>query len=345
MDPIMLAVSPTSRSSPCSRAVGATTALRWLLTGTDASGAAWIAGETSSWTTLTTSSGTGSGSLLWNRNAAGLAVGTYVDTITVTAPGAASGSPARIIDTLRITAVPVSIALAVTPSHHDVAVQQGSTAPGESATVTLTGTNAAATDWSATKKKAWTTLLTANGTGSGAATWSRNASGLTVGTYVDTITVSAPGAASGSPAMIIDTLRITAAPVPIVLAVSPASRNVVIQQGNAAPGDNATVTLTGTGAASTAWNATRKHIWTTLATAGGTGTGVLAWTRNVASLAVGTYVDTIVVTAPGAASGSPATIYDTVQIIPGAVILAVRPGSKRAQVDDRKRHRGARAGD
>ena len=330
--PIVLAVSPASLSITVQQGVAAPSGNATVtLTGTNASSAAWIAVESSSWTTLTTGSGTGNGTVSWTRNAAALAVGTYVDTITVTAPSAASGTPARIIDTLRITAAPVSIVLAVSPTSRSVAVQQGDAAPGGNATVTLTGTNASSAAWIAVETGSWTTLTTGSGTGSGTVTWTRNAAALAVGTYVDTITVTAPGAVSGSPATIIDTLRITAASVPIVLAVSPAARSVAIQQGNAAPGDNATVTLTGTGAASTAWNATRKHSWTTLATAGGTGTGVLAWTRNVASLAVGTYVDTIVVTAPGAASGSPATIYDTVQIIPATVILAVRPGSKRSR--------------
>ena len=72
---------------------------------------------------LTTASGTGTALVAWNRNSAGLVVGTYVDTITVTAPGAASGSPATIIDTLRITAAPVPIDAAWT-LHPDVVIQQ-----------------------------------------------------------------------------------------------------------------------------------------------------------------------------------------------------------------------------
>ncbi len=330
--PIVLAVSPASRNVVIQQGNAAPGDNATVtLTGTGAASTAWNATKKQSWTTLVTASGTGSGSVSWTRNASGLVAGTYVDTITVAAPGAASGSPDLIVDTLRITAPPIPIVLAVSPASLSITVQQGVAAPSGNATVTLTGTNASSAAWIAVESSSWTTLTTGSGTGNGTVSWTRNAAALAVGTYVDTITVTAPGAVSGSPATIIDTLRITAASVPIVLAVSPAARSVAIQQGNAAPGDNATVTLTGTGAASTAWNATRKHSWTTLATAGGTGTGVLAWTRNVASLAVGTYVDTIVVTAPGAASGSPATIYDTVQIIPATVILAVRPGSKRSR--------------
>jgi hypothetical protein len=65
------------------------------------------------------------------------------------------------------------------------------------------------TAWTATKRRAWTTLTTSSGTGSGRVRWSRDASGLAVGTYVDTITVTASGA-TGSPAILVDTLRVTA---------------------------------------------------------------------------------------------------------------------------------------
>ncbi len=102
--------------------------------------------------------------------------------------------------------------------------------------MTLTGDNSTTAAWTASKRKSWTTLTTASGTGSGTVTWTRNTTGLAVGTYVDTITVSATGA-SGSPAGVIDTLRITAVPVPLVLAVSPGSRNAAVRQGSSAPGE------------------------------------------------------------------------------------------------------------
>ena len=74
--------------------------------------------------------------------------------------------------------------------------------------------------------------------------------------------------------------------VPITVAVSPAVRSASVQQGNAAPGDNATVTLSGTNASTTAWSATKKKTWTTLTIASGTGSGTVAWTRNATGLAV-----------------------------------------------------------
>ncbi len=276
-----------------------------ILTGTNAGSTAWVATKKKPWIILANASGTGSGAVSWYRDATGLSVGTYLDTITVTAAGA-TGSPGMIYDTLKITAAPAGVALSVSPAARSVVVQQGTAAPSDNATVTLTGTNAASTAWSATKKQAWLTLTNANGTGSGSVTWNRNATGLAAGTYVDTITVSA-GSVTGSPGTIFDTLKITAAPIPVVMAVSPAARSVSVQQGNAAPSDNATVTLTGTNAASTAWTATKRQAWLTFTNASGTGSGTVTWNRNASGLAVGTYVDTITVASAGIA-GSPATV-------------------------------------
>jgi subtilisin len=326
--PLTLAVSPGSRSisAQVGTAVSGSNATV-TLAGDGAATTAWTATKRRAWTTLTSGNGTGSGTVAWSRSTTGLAVGTYVDTITVTASGA-TGSPARVIDTLVITAAPAPLTLAVSPGSRSVSAQQGTAVAGSNATVSLTGDGAATTAWTATKRRAWTTLTTGNGTGSGTVAWSRNTTGLAVGTYVDTITVTATGA-TGSPSRVIDTLVITAAPVPLTLAVSPGSRSISAQIGTAAAGSNATITLSGTGAATTAWTATKRRTWTTLTTASGTGSGTVAWSRNTTGLAVGTYVDTITVTASGA-TGSPSRVIDTLRITaaPVPLTIAVSPGSR-----------------
>src|SRR5690606_24011493 len=83
---------------------------------------------------------------------------------------------------------PVPLAMTVSPTSRRTTVQAGTAADGDSATVTLSGDNSGSTAWTATKKKAWTTLTTANGTGSGKVKWNRSTNGLSAGTYVDTIT-------------------------------------------------------------------------------------------------------------------------------------------------------------
>ncbi|MES2124548.1 MAG: S8 family peptidase [Gemmatimonadota bacterium] len=327
--PLTLAVSPAARSASVQQGSSAPSDQATVtLSGDNNLTTAWTATKRKSWTTLTTSSGIGSGTVAWNRNATGLAVGTYIDTITVTAVGVAT--PRTVFDTLRVTAVPVPLTLAVSPAARSATVQAGGSAPADQATVTLSGDNNATTPWSATKRKSWTTLTTGSGTGSGTVAWSRNATGLAAGTYVDTITVTAVGVAT--PRTVFDTLRVTAAPVPLTLAVSPSARSVTVQAGTSAPADQATVTLSGDNNATTPWSATKRKSWTTLTTGSGTGSGTLAWSRNASGLAAGVYVDTITVTATGVAT--PRTVYDTLRITtaPVPLTLAVSPSARSVTV-------------
>jgi hypothetical protein len=84
-----------------------------VLSGADAGMAGWTAAHgAGSWLTVSTPGGTGSGSVPWVRDPTGLAPGWYVDTITVSVPGAA-GSPGLVIDSLVALAPDVSAGCAV----------------------------------------------------------------------------------------------------------------------------------------------------------------------------------------------------------------------------------------
>jgi photosystem II stability/assembly factor-like uncharacterized protein len=84
-----------------------------VLSGADAGMAGWTAAHgAGSWLTVSTPGGTGSGSVRWVRDPTGLAPGWYVDTITVSVPGAA-GSPGLVIDSLVALAPDVSAGCAV----------------------------------------------------------------------------------------------------------------------------------------------------------------------------------------------------------------------------------------
>jgi minor extracellular protease Epr len=330
--PVALAVSPRSRKATVQQGSSAPSDQATVtLSGTNASSTPWTATKKKSWTTLTTASGTGSGTVAWSRNSTALTAGTYVDTITVSATGA-TGSPTVVYDSLVVTPVIIPVTLAVAPGARSVSVQQGGAAAGSSATVTLTGTDAATTAWTASKKKSWTTLTTASGTGSGTVAWTRSTVPLAVGMYVDTITVTAAGAI-GSPTVVYDTIHVTAAPVPVTIAVSPAARSATIQAGSSAPNTSVAVTLAGDNAATTAWSATHKASWTSITTGSGTGSGTLAWTRNTTALGVGTYVDTFTVSATGAVN-SPVKVYDTLHVTaaPVPVTIAVSPAARSATI-------------
>lgn len=77
-----------------------------VLGGAGAATTAWVATHGGgSWLTLTTASGTGSGTLRWSRDATLLSSGTYVDTITVALQGP-GGATARIVDSVTVRDAP-----------------------------------------------------------------------------------------------------------------------------------------------------------------------------------------------------------------------------------------------
>lgn len=204
---LSVALSASSRrdSVLMGSTVGGPDSVTVALVGAGSGTAAWIATHgVAPWLTVITVAGTGTGPLRWTRDPTGLPLGTYVDTITVSAAGAL-GSPARLIDTLHIV-VP---AMALAASHRRDSTTLGSTVMRkDSVALTFSGLGSAQATWAVTHGPApWLTVTTAAGTGSGRVRWTRNPTGLAVGTVVDTITIVAAGALGG-PLQIIDSLRI-----------------------------------------------------------------------------------------------------------------------------------------
>lgn len=257
-----------------------------ILSGTDAATSTWSATHTAAaWVTLTNAAGTGTGRLRWTRNPTGLAAGVYVDTITVTVPGAID-SPWLLVDSL---VVQTALTVALTPTGRAASVLQGTTTTiPDSASLSLEGWGADTTQWTATRVSGWLTLVTAAGTGPGTIQWTRDPTALAVGTYVDTIRVAT---SQGPFADLYDTLEV----VPLPLVLEPASRRDTADAGSVTVvPDSATVTLQGPGSDTTSWTATHgARAWLTLTSAGGAGSGTVRWTRNPTGLLPGTYVDTI----------------------------------------------------
>lgn len=329
--PLALAVAPTSRRDTV--ASGATSAdADWSsvsLTGDNSATTAWTASAKHAWTQLTSASGTGSGTVSWNRNPSGLAAGVHVDTITVVA----SAQTVRVIDSLVVLPPTTPLALAVSPaSRRDSAEVGAVVAQADSGTVSLSGTAASTTTWTATRNSVWLVLTTASGVGSGKVRWTRNPTGLPAGVYVDTISVNAMGAA-GSPARIIDSLRIYVDNTPLTETVTPQSRYHSAKQGTSSLADSAQVGLTGAGATAAAWTATSLKPWTTLTVAAGTGSGNVRWSHDLTGLAAGTYVDTISVVVANAI-GSPSWVIDTLVVTALKGKRVGKTGSAGTSVND-----------
>ena len=328
--PVTIAVSPIAHSVVLQQgSVAPADFASVTLSGTAAPATAWSAVHRGSWLNLTSSSGTGSGTVAWTRNVAALAAGTYVDTIVVSAVGVSSA--AMIYDSVRISAAPVPLHIAVAPGGRNTSVQQGQAASGDQAFITLTGTGASTTAWTASNTRAWLSLTNPAGTGSTTLVWTRNASGLNPGVYIDTISVRALGA-TGSPALVIDTLSITAIPVPLHIVASSASRVAAVEAGQQPPSDQVFVSITGTSSQSASWTATNHHSWLALTASSGIGNGPLAWTR-ASGLSAGLYVDTITVVVTGA-PGATATVIDSLTVRAAAVplVVAVGPSSHAVSI-------------
>ena len=109
------------------------------------------------------------------------------------------------------TVRPFGLALGLPPAAHKVYVVRGARAPSDSFAVVIVGDRSTHTNWTASKKKGWTTLASFRGTGDGLVRWTRSTPALAAGTYVDTITVAAPDAA-GSPWQVLDSVIVTPTP-------------------------------------------------------------------------------------------------------------------------------------
>lgn len=127
-----------------------------------------------------------------------------------------------------------------------------------------------------------------------------------------------PAASVVEPTTIVDT-RAQAAGSSLRLDLTPGSLAVTIDSGTSAPEGSASVSLSGKQASRQSWTATARKSWTVIATQTGKGTGTVRWTRNMAALPAGLYVDTITVTA-GTAAGSPGRVIDSVHVLAAVVV-------------------------
>ncbi len=139
----------------------------------------------------------------WTRDPTGLPLGTYVDTIAVTATGSVL-SPVEVIDSLVIDQ---ALAMSLSSSSLvDTTVAGAQQPTSGTVSVLITGIGSGSTPWNATHGAgSWITVTLDFGTGGGAVAWSRDASQLVEGIYIDTITVTAPGAGV-SAVTVVDTL-------------------------------------------------------------------------------------------------------------------------------------------
>lgn len=106
-----------------------------------------------------------------------------------------------------------AVSATITPTSRRVVIMQGTLAPSDSASIAISGIGAGKTAWTAAARRPWTVLANTTGSGSAVLRWQRTGALPGPGTWVDTITVTIPGAV-GSPLRVLDSLVVTPATTP-----------------------------------------------------------------------------------------------------------------------------------
>jgi M6 family metalloprotease-like protein len=313
-------------------ATGYADSIRIRFAGTGATTAAWSVTKSRSSTIVQSAlAGVGDGTIRWYHWASGLTPGVYVDTLTVTAPGAA-GSPLMIVDTLHVHELPTFTVERFTIGHPVLA--EGSTVR-DSVRVTPTGRWATAGTWAAAYQGApsYIRLLDQRAfSGSIVVPFERRADDRAPGLYVDTLRLSATIPMTS--VLLIDTMEVQLSP--LTLQLSWNSRRDSVIAGVAQDADSVLVLAAGPGANTRRWAASvsstaritlaRRDAFT--AAGRGTGTAWLRWFRNMAGREPGLHVDTITVTYADTAL-SAALVDSVVVVLPITPTLSVLSDSVR----------------
>ena len=300
--PAALSFTAVQGSNPASQTV--------TVSNTGGASLSWTASEPLAWLVGSPASGTlaagANATMNLAVNTAGLAPGTYMGALTVTA-AAATGSPRTVALTLTVTPPPPQPALDVAPLALTFSVQQGSNPANQSVAVTNTG--GGSMSWVASESLSWLTGSPAGGTlaagQSATLNLAVNAASLAPGSYTGTVAVTATGAVQ-SPRNVAVTLTVTAPP---ALIVTPATLAFSAKENqNPAPQPLA---ISNGGGGTLAWTVSENLAWLSAAPSSGSLTGggsaSPAVMVNGAGLAAGTYTGTIEVSATGA-TGTPRSV-------------------------------------
>jgi hypothetical protein len=272
------------------------------------------------WLVVPNQSGTTNSSISVSVNTAGLAIGTYIGTISIASPNAGNGS-LSIPVTLNITSGP---ALQLGVQTLSFAYQVGQSQP-QSQTVSVGSASGPISYSVATQlpgSQSWLSASPANGVAPGNFVVSVNTTGLAAGTYNGTITVT-PAVAS-TPQTINVTLVVSTTP---LLVTSPASVNFSVTVGTGISSfQNVAVTSTDGSAIPFSVGVGQGTTWLLVNTSSGSTPANLTLSANPAGLGVGTYSGTVTVTATGTVANSPQTIPVTLNITSSSS-LTVAPAS------------------
>jgi len=296
------ATTPTLTVSPLSLSfsyqTGGSTPAAQPVTLSSSSALNYTAVSSAAWLNATPASGATPASLSVSVNPAGLAVGNYSGTLTVTASGA-SNSPQKIAVSLAVTSASSgNPSLNVAPGTLTFTYASGSTSSGTQ-NLSITSTGAALQITAAASGGSWLSVTPTTSSTPAIFKVSANPTGLAAGTYNGTITITSTGAAN-TPQTI---------PVKLVVGSSTGSGRLRIwpprgvyfdyQSGQSDPAPKS-VRVMSTGAPLSFTAAVHGGSWLSVSPSGGTTPGTLGISVDPTGLASGTYTATVKIAAQGA---------------------------------------------
>ena len=236
----------------------------------------WSASENVSWLAISSTSGTGNGSITATATTGALIAGTYNALITV---NAASATPVSIPVTFTVTAPAPT--LTVSPTSFTLTGMQGGTNPASQAvTVNANG------NWTASSSVPWLTLIPLSGNGNGSIATQVALSSAAVGTNNATITVTSGGVTRTiSVALTVSAASLTA---------SPNSVTYTATQGAANPSAK-TIAISSNGT----WTVSDGASWLSLSPTSGSNNGTVTASVNTATAIQGNNSTTITVKGGG----------------------------------------------
>ncbi len=184
--------------------------------------------------------------------------------------------------------------------------------------------------WSAGTDQNWLSISPSSGTGAANPNLSVNINGLTAGSYVGHVTITATGA-TGSPATVTVNLNLSSTTPVLSVSPGPLTFNATVNGGNPA---SQPISISNTGNGTLNWSTQTDQAWLSVTPPSGTGAANPNVAANIAGLLVGDYTGHVTVNAAGA-TGSPATVTVYLNVTPAGsgptYIYVSDPNNRRVQ--------------